>query len=255
MTRIIDTAAALKSVPLFSTLSDSELAAMLPYTQHRTYPPRTCIVRAGELADGLHIVLSGRARLQLDDGNGHEIIVAEYGAGEFFSEIGLIDASPRLAHVHAQQACEVVFIPRKAVLEWLQRDPATTLWLLSTVLQRLGEAYRKIGNLALVDVYGRVARVLLEAGREVKGEWMVEPGSEQIAAMVGASREMVSRVVKNMINQGIVRRYRRKLIVLDRTALATRNGRGRAPRRELAPPPASLSAQSSRSSQPLAESP
>jgi CRP/FNR family cyclic AMP-dependent transcriptional regulator len=251
MTTMFDIAAALKTVPLFSTLSDSDLAAMLPAMQHRTYPARACIVRSGESADGLHVLLTGRARLHLDDGNGHEIIVAEYSAGDVFGEIGLIDASARFADVQAQQPCEILFIPRKAALEWLQRDPVTTLWLLSTVLQRLGEAYRKIGNLALVDVYGRVARVLLESGRDVKGEWLVEPGSEQIAAMVGASREMVSRVVKNMINQGLVRRYKRKLIVLDRAALSNRNGRTRSYRRETTPP-TPLTAQSSRSPHSLA---
>jgi len=91
--------------------------------------------------------------------------------------------------------------------------------LLRTVTRRLADAHQKIGNLALVNVYGRVARVLLEEGHEANGEWHVEPGAEQIAAMVGASREMVSRVVKDMINRGIVRRYKRKLIVMDRQLL------------------------------------
>jgi CRP/FNR family transcriptional regulator, cyclic AMP receptor protein len=91
--------------------------------------------------------------------------------------------------------------------------------VLRTVTRRLAEAHQKIGNLALVNVYGRVARVLLEEGHEANGEWLVEPGAEQIAAMVGASREMVSRVVKDMINRGLVRRHKRKLIVIDRPLL------------------------------------
>ena len=77
-----------------------------------------------------------------------------------------------------------------------------------------------MADLALMNVYGRVARVLLENGREANGDWLVETRSEQIAGMVGASREMVSRVIKKMIAKGEVRRYKRKLIVLDRTALA-----------------------------------
>jgi predicted regulator of amino acid metabolism with ACT domain len=85
-----------------------------------------------------------------------------------------------------------------------------------------------MGNLALTDVYGRVAQVLVESGHEVNREWHVDVGAEQIAAMVGASREMVSRVVRCMIEKRLVRRFKRRLIVLDRDALAApisrRNG-------------------------------
>jgi CRP/FNR family cyclic AMP-dependent transcriptional regulator len=210
----------LKSVPLFSNLSDSDLAAMLPGMQQRAYPARTCILRAGESSDALYVVLSGRVRVLLDDGEGHEIIVAVFGPNEFFGEIELMDGGPRLANFDCPQPTEILQIPRKVVMDWLERDSAAALLVLRTVTRRLADAHQKIGNLALVNVYGRVARVLLEEGHEgANGEWLVEPGAEQIAAMVGASREMVSRVVKDMINKGMVRRHKRKLIVLDRQLL------------------------------------
>jgi len=219
MMTVVGSISFLKNVPLFSALGDVELAAMLQTMQQRTYAPRTCILRAGEIGEGLYVVLSGRVRVLLDDGEGHEIIVAVYGANEFFGEIELMDGGPRLANYDCTHPTEVLHIPRKVVLEWLERDPALAMLLLRTVTRRLADAHQKIGNLALVNVYGRVARVLLEEGHEANGEWHVEPGAEQIAAMVGASREMVSRVVKDMINRGIVRRYKRKLIVMDRQLL------------------------------------
>ncbi|HZN22919.1 MAG TPA: Crp/Fnr family transcriptional regulator [Burkholderiales bacterium] len=219
MMTVVGSISLLKNVPLFSALGDVELAAMLQTMQQRTYAPRTCILRAGEIGEGLYVVLSGRVRVLLDDGEGHEIIVAVYGANEFFGEIELMDGGPRLANYDCTHPTEVLHIPRKVVLEWLERDPALAMLLLRTVTRRLADAHQKIGNLALVNVYGRVARVLLEEGHEANGEWHVEPGAEQIAAMVGASREMVSRVVKDMINRGIVRRYKRKLIVMDRQLL------------------------------------
>jgi CRP-like cAMP-binding protein len=83
-----------------------------------------------------------------------------------------------------------------------------------------------MADLALKNVYGRVARVLLDNGHEAEGTWLVKPGAEQIAGMVGASREMVSRVIKHMIGKGAVRRYKRKLIVLDRTALTRAAAKG-----------------------------
>jgi CRP/FNR family cyclic AMP-dependent transcriptional regulator len=210
----------LKSVPLFASTADEDLAAMMPGIQHRSYPSRTCILRAGENGDGLHVILSGRVRIVLDDGEGHEIIVAVLGPNEFFGEIELIDGTARFANFDCTQPAEILHISKKAALEWLERDPVAAILMLRSVTRRLAEAHQKIGNLALVNVYGRVSRVLLEAGREgANGEWLVEPGAEQIAAMVGASREMVSRVVKDMINRGIVRRHKRKLIVIDRQLL------------------------------------
>ena len=210
----------LKSLPLFASAADEDLAAMMPGIQHRSYPARTCILRAGENGDGLHVILSGRVRIVLDDGEGHEIIVAVLGANDFFGEIELIDGTPRFANFDCTQPAEILHISKKAALEWLERDPVASILMLRTVTRRLAEAHQKIGNLALVNVYGRVSRVLLEAGREASnGEWLVEPGAEQIAAMVGASREMVSRVVKDMINRGLVRRHKRKLIVIDRQLL------------------------------------
>jgi CRP/FNR family transcriptional regulator, cyclic AMP receptor protein len=210
----------LKSVPLFSTLDDGELSAMLSAMQQRTYPARSCILRAGESGEGLYVVLNGRVRVLLDDGEGHEIIVAVFGPNEFFGEIELMDGGPRLANFDCTHPTEVLHIPRKVVLDWLERDSAAAMLVMRTVTRRLADAHQKIGNLALVNVYGRVARVLLEEGHEApNGEWLVEPGAEQIAAMVGASREMVSRVVKDMINRGFVRRHKRKLIVIDRQLL------------------------------------
>jgi CRP/FNR family cyclic AMP-dependent transcriptional regulator len=210
----------LRSVPLFSSLGDDELAAMLPLMQQRSYPARTCILRAGETGDGLYVILSGRVRVLLDDGEGHEIIVAVFGPNEFFGEIELMDGGARLANFDCAQPTEVLQIPRKVVTDWLERDVTAAMLVLGTVARRLADAHQKIGTLALVNVYGRVARVLLEEGHEgTNGEWLVEPGAEQIAAMVGASREMVSRVVKDMIGRGMVRRYKRKLIVLDRHLL------------------------------------
>jgi CRP/FNR family cyclic AMP-dependent transcriptional regulator len=217
---VIGNASMLRSIPLFSSLTDSDLASMLPAMQQRAFPARTCILRAGESSDGLYVVLSGRVRVLLDDGEGHEIIVAVFGANEFFGEIEVIEGGTRLANFDCVQPTEILQIPRKVVMDWLERDPAAAMLVLRTVTRRLADAHQKIGTLALVNVYGRVARVLVEEGHQgANGEWLVEPGAEQIAAMVGASREMVSRVVKDMINKGMVRRHKRKLIVLDRQLL------------------------------------
>jgi len=214
-----------KNVPLFSTASADQLADMVPLMQHRSYRPRTCIVRAGEIADGLYVILSGQVKVLVDDGDGHQAILSVLGANDFFGEVGLIDDGPRFADVYSQQDCEILYIPREVLFGWLESDCRAAVSLLRTVTARLADAQRNIVNLALVDVYGRVARLLLDTGHDMNGEWLVQAGSEQIASMVGASREMVSRVVKDMITRGVVRRQKRKLVVLDRASLMQRTSR------------------------------
>jgi CRP/FNR family cyclic AMP-dependent transcriptional regulator len=183
---------------------------------------RALILRSGEQADGLYILLSGRARVLIDNGDSREFIVSVLGPNDFFGELGLIDDSPCAVTVESQERCEVLVIPRRRVLDCLQQSPDAAMTMLRITLAKLQEAHRKIEGLALMSVYGRVARVLLECGREANGEWRVDHGTEEIAAMVGASREMVSRVLKEMSETGFVRREKRKLIVLDRTAVADR---------------------------------
>ena len=211
---------ALRKLPLFSAMTASQLTWVAAAIKHRTYLAGTCIVPAGEPPDGLFVILSGRVRVVHEDAEGHALIVADLGATEFFGEMGLIDSTPCPASIRAVDRCECVWIPRKIFIECIEDNAAAALCMLRGSLERLCTAHHKMANLALMNVYGRVARVLLENGHDANGEWLVDTGSEQIAAMVGASREMVSRVVKSMIVKGAVRRYKRKLIVLDRAALA-----------------------------------
>ena len=211
-----------RNLPFFAALSEDELAEFLKVVQHRTYPARATILRAGDTADALYFILSGRVHVLLANGQGREVIVAVRGPSDFFGETGLLQGAPRVEDVRAYEACDVLCVPRAQMLEWLQRNPNAAMFMLRTLSRRLANAHRTVANLALLDVYSRVARVLVEHAKEVGGQWMVEPGSELIASMVGASREMVSRVVKEMLNDGMVRRYKRKLVVLDRAALMAR---------------------------------
>ena len=210
----------LKALPLFRTLTDDELAALLPSLKQRSYHARQFILRTGERTDGLYFILSGRVKILLEDGHGGELIVTTLGPNEVFGEMGLVDGGPRSATVEAYDACEVLFVAGKNLDECLQRNFTAVTSVLRTVVERLRTANQKIRDLALVDVYGRVANTLVDTCVKQEGEWIVEPGSEQIALMVGASREMVSRVLKEMIAAGLICRKRRKLVVLDREALA-----------------------------------
>jgi CRP/FNR family cyclic AMP-dependent transcriptional regulator len=104
----------------------------------------------------------------------------------------------------------------------LAKNFDAAMLMLRDVIARMREADRKIASLALLDVKGRLAGVLMEVARDVNGHWVVDTGSEELARMVGASREMVSRVLKEMIEHGLIRRDKRKIVVLDRASMTER---------------------------------
>jgi CRP/FNR family cyclic AMP-dependent transcriptional regulator len=141
------------------------------------------------------------------------------GPSEFFGEMSLIDEKPRSASVEALEACEVLYISKPAFMACLKDNFDAAMLILRNVVARLREADRKIASLALMDVHGRVARLLMDLAHDVNGMWVVDTGSEEMARMVGASREMVSRVLKEMRDGGLIRRDKRKIIVLDRASM------------------------------------
>lgn len=211
---------ALRTQSLFSSFTERQLTWILPAVKHRSYPPGEYILRAGETPEGLYVLLAGRARVLHEDGFGRVLIASYVGPNEFFGEMGLLDSSPCPASVQAVERCELAFVPGKTALECIYENASAAVYVLRKALSRLSAAHEKMASLALADVHARVARVLLENGHDSCGGWRVTPGSEEIAAIVGASREMVSRVLKTMIAAGAVRREKRKLIVVDRQALA-----------------------------------
>ena len=222
MTNMTVNPAILKTVPLFALLSDHQLAALFPAIQHRSYPRHSFMLRAGEKADALYIIMAGRAKVVVDDGEGREVTLTLIGPNEFFGEMSLIDDKPRSASVEAVDTCEVLYISKAAFMSCLKDNFEVAMLILRAVVARLREADRKIASLALMDVHGRVARLIIELAREVNGNWVVDTGSEEMARMVGASREMVSRVLKEMREAGLIRRDKRKIVVLDHASMSQR---------------------------------
>jgi CRP/FNR family transcriptional regulator, cyclic AMP receptor protein len=223
MTNLAVSPTILKTVPIFSLFSDHELAALFPAVQHRSYPRHAFMLRAGERSDALYIILSGRAKVVIDDGEGREVTLSTIGASEFFGEMSLIDDKPRSASVETLEPCEVLYISKAAFMACLKDNFDAAMLILKSVVGRLRDADRKIASLALMDVHGRVARLLMDLAREIDGVWVVDTGSEEMARMVGASREMVSRVLKDMRDGQLIRRDKRKIIVLDRASMDQRS--------------------------------
>ena len=227
MTNLTVNPTVLKTVPLFSLLSDRQLAVLFPAIQHRTYRRDSFMLRAGEKANALYVMLAGRAKVVVADDEGRrEVTLAVIGPNEFFGEMSLIDDKPRSANVQAIDQCEVLYISKAAFMTCLKDNFEVAMMILRAVVGRLREANQKIASLALMDVHGRVARLIIDLEREVNDTWVVDTGSEEMARTVGASREMVSRVLKEMRDSGLIRRDKRKIIVLDRASMDRRRAGG-----------------------------
>jgi len=196
----------LRNVPLFSALPEQQLVLLTSAVSRRGFPRGTTIIAAGDVTESLYVVISGRLKVMMSDDEGREVILAILGPNEFFGEMGLIDDHPRSASVVAIEACEVLSLSKRDFKSCLAENFEMAMTVMRGLVKRLREADQKIGSLALMDVYGRVARLLLEMAETVNGQKVVtkKVAKQDIAKMIGASREMVSRVMKDLQSGGFI---------------------------------------------------
>jgi len=201
---IANPALLLGQVPLFSVMGSRELAELGPVIKRKSLPRGRTVFREGDDSTGLYIILSGRTKVQRSDADGKEVILAMLGSGEYFGEMSLIDDMPRSATVVTLESCEFITISKDDFRMLLQSSNRLSMAIMRGLVQRLRAADSKIESLALLDVYGRVARVLMEFSEMENGERLVRDKlpRQDVAKMIGASREMVSRVMKDLENDG-----------------------------------------------------
>jgi CRP/FNR family cyclic AMP-dependent transcriptional regulator len=211
----------LKAVPLFSSFPDEQLRMLASVVTRRSVPRSTTIMASGDATDSLYIVLSGRLKVMMSDAEGKEVILSILGSGEFFGEMGLIDDAPRSASVVAIEPCELLCIAKRDFKKCLAENFEMAMAVMRGLVRRLREADRKIGSLALLDVYGRVARLLLDMSETVEGEKVVTKRlpKQDIAKMIGASREMVSRVMKDLQMGGYIEVRGSNIVLRDSIVL------------------------------------
>jgi len=196
----------LRNVPLFSVLSENQLEVLTSVVSRRSFPRGTTIIAAGDMTDSLYVIISGRLKVMMSDDEGREVILAILGPNEFFGEMGLLDDHPRSASVVTIEPCELLSLSKRDFKKCLAENFEMTMTVVRGLVKRLREADRKIGSLALMDVYGRVARLLLEMAETIDGQKVVTKklAKQDIAKMIGASREMVSRVMKDLQTGGFI---------------------------------------------------
>jgi len=211
----------LRTVPLFASVPDEQLRLLATVVTRRSASRGSIIMAAGDPTDSLYIILSGRLKVMMTDAEGKEVIFSILGPGEFFGEMGLIDDEPRSATVITIEPCELLAINKRDFKKSLAENFEMTMAVMRGLVRRLREADRKIGSLALLDVYGRVARLLLDMAENVNGEKIVTKRlpKQDIAKMIGASREMVSRVMKDLQTGGYIEMRGSTILLRDNIVL------------------------------------
>ena len=209
--------AVLRAVPLFSSFPEDQLRTLATMVNRKSLPRGAMVMAAGDPTDSLYIVLSGRLKVMMSDADGKEVILSILGPGEFFGEMGLIDDSPRSASVIGIEPCELLSISKRDFNKCLADSFEMAMAVMRGLVARLREADRKIGSLALLDVYGRVARLLLDMADTVDGQKIVTKRlpKQDIAKMIGASREMVSRVMKDLQMGGYIEMRGSNIVLHD----------------------------------------
>lgn len=191
----------IRRVPMFSRLELGQAALLAEAMTKRRFRRGELLVRQGELGDTLFVLLNGRARVTATNSRGREVILATLHPGEPVGEMSLIDGEPHDAHVRAEVALDALALRVEHVEPLLPRPDSLGHALLGVATRRMRRADRKIESLALSDVHGRVERALIDSAvRDVDGQAVVREkiSRQDIAKMVGASREMVSRVMKDL---------------------------------------------------------
>ena len=196
---------------------------LLEHCHRRRYTAKSTIIYAGDRCETLFFIVKGSVTILIEDDDGREMIIAYLNSGDFFGEMGLFEKEgaekERSAWVRAKTECEVAELSYAKFRELTQQDPDILYALGSQMAERLRATTRKVGDLAFLDVTGRVARTLLDLCKQPDA--MTHPDGmqikitrQEIGRIVGCSREMVGRVLKSLEAQGLVYVKGKTMVVL-----------------------------------------
>jgi CRP/FNR family cyclic AMP-dependent transcriptional regulator len=211
------TPALLRRVPIFAETSEEALKALARVSMLRRVERGALVVREGEPIDFVYLILAGTLNVVVDDEDGREAILSMLGPGELFGEMGALDGQVRSATVIAVTPGVLVAIGKTDFKRCLLANFDVARFVMCKLAQRLRLADRRIESLALLDVTGRVVRLLREMADTEDGKRVVSAklSRQDIAKMVGASREMVSRVVKDLESRGLIEEDAGRIVLLD----------------------------------------
>ena len=208
-------------MPLFPEFSAHELQELLGHAATRAYRKSAVILNEGDPADSVYFVLHGRVRIFLSNAKGREIIIGHLGPGDYFGEMCLEPGS-RSASVVTLEASQFAIVRAAEFRDFLKTHPDFMLALMGKIVRRARALARNVKSLALLDVYGRLCQLLHEMAKPKGSIWIIDecPTQQEIAGRIGSSREMISRIFKELVAGGYLSVSRQCIEILRRLPTA-----------------------------------
>jgi len=222
---MLTTSDLLRRVPIFAGLTQAQISQLSGNVTKRRFKRGELIVEQGQKSGALFLILSGRARVSLTDKRAKEVILNTLGPGDCVGEMSLIDGQSHSASVRTDVQTDVLVLSHEEFVRCLAENHSIALWIMKDLVQRLRKSSDMVSSLALMDVYGRVAKVLIDAAQphgESDAVVCEKMTRQDIAKMVGASREMVSRVMRDFEEQGFIKTNDNGSFVLQEHRLVLR---------------------------------
>ena len=200
--------------PPFLGLSEHDLSALSQRAVTRVYPKNTVIINEGDHTDSLYIIVSGKVKVFLSNEQGKEIILDTQGPGEYFGEM-VLDEGPRSASVMTLEACRFQLIPKDDVKALLQSHPDFAMHLVRKLIYRGRVLTDHVKSLALQNVYGRFTKLLQELAVSENGKLVIADklSQQEMASRIGASREMINRIVKDLTTGGYISVEAQRIVI------------------------------------------
>ncbi len=193
----------------------------LSFCRIRTVPAKTVVIHAGDLPDILYYIVEGSVEVMIEDEDGNEMVLAYLNKGEFFGEMGLFYERPtRSAWVRTRTECEIAEMTYPRFRQISNENPGLIFELATQLATRLNRTNRKLGDLAFVDVTGRVAHALMDLCNEPDAMthpdgMQIKVSRQELSRLVGCSREMAGRVLKVLEEQGLVTANGKTIVVFN----------------------------------------
>jgi CRP-like cAMP-binding protein len=217
---------ALKRLWLFSELADTEIDQIRALARVQRYPARQTVVAQGDESGDLFLVIDGRLRASSCNANGDEVVLSIMGPGDVFGEMALLDGAPRSATVSTLDACQLMVIEAGSFHALLRHMPTLASSLMKVMARRIRDLTDRTQDVALLDVESHLAKVLLalanrfgDHSRSGQTAITLKLSQQELASMVGATRELVNKRLRAWAQRGIVELVSGSLVIKQRQAL------------------------------------
>jgi CRP-like cAMP-binding protein len=218
-----------RRAPLFTALDEAAAVSLRASMDTVKIAKGSILFKEGDDGEHLYVIIDGKLKLGTSSGDGRENLLSILGPGEMFGELSLFDPGPRTSTATAVTDAKLLSLSHEKVIPWLKQNPEVSLQLLTRLSQRLRRTNEAVGDLVFSDVPGRVAKALIDLGDrfgKITAEGLLvnhDLTQEELAQLVGASRETVNKALADFAGRGWLKLDGRSVLIIDVERLGKRS--------------------------------